>query len=888
MKNSFKKRVGRAALAGATLVGLTATGLAFAAPASAADPTGMVSGPIANATKYLNANGTSFTSYSGDVAALQQGVAKGTIPVWTYPAAGMSGLVTAPDGRCLVGNGSGASTSLAACDNTVIKQIWKGTSAGTFGFGLVNGAGANYYLHLSPVAPAVQIYGAAGENSNLSNGLAATEPAVYGVEALGGYSAVEPTSTTTGASSGSSVVSVKTAGSTLENLRYKATAPAGATFATSGHLNVYSSNGSVFTTILKVPYTDCTVTATTIDCSIPTFTLSPDATNLYFKPTLNLGASMPTGQSNGNVSITDGKATITGTNMLYVSKVAGTAPSIAQPARGATALTGTAQSGYTATVKDSAGNVLGTTTAAANGTWSLPAPANATKVTAYIAPPPASTDRFTYDPAPFAADYVPAASLTSPQPGTGITPESVFTGFGAPGEVVVVSDADGQPLGSAKVGDDGTWAITLDPAPVNGNVDLKVIVTGTDTTLKTLASGSYTMTGSEEPNAYTGPTTGTITPDTVFTGTGTKGETVTITDDQGNVLGTTEIGADGTWSLMLDPAPINGDVNLTVKIGDETVANPKVTMTGSDEAPAYSGPADGETITPDTVFTGTGPKGETVTITDKDGNVLGETTVGDDGQWSLTLDPAPKNGDVNLIVTVGDKKVADTTVTMTGSDEERALTSPAAGDAITPDTEFAGTGNIGDKVEIKDKNGTVLGSAEVGADGTWSTKLSPVPDNGSVDLVIEITGKDNKTETLADNTYEMTESTTKFEILTPNLSETNSIPNGTVFTGKGEPGSTVVITDKDGNTVGNAEVDDQGNWSAPIDGLTEGPNTLTVTYTAPGVDPVSTDLGDIVVVSDDESTPLMDPAIAGGAGLALLAAAGSFLLIRRRRTATQQ
>ncbi|ERK70043.1 hypothetical protein N136_03614, partial [Leifsonia aquatica ATCC 14665] len=100
----------------------------------------------------------------------------------------------------------------------------------------------------------------------------------------------------------------------------------------------------------------------------------------------------------------------------------------------------------------------------------------------------------------------------------------------------------------------------------------------------------------------------------------------------------------------------------------------------------------------------------------------------------------------------------------------------------------------------------------------------------------------------------------------------------------GEPGTTVVITDKDGNTIGSAEVDGDGNWSAPISGLPQGPNNVTITHTTPGADPVSTDLGAIVVVSEDEATPLMDPAIAGGAALALLAAAGAFIGILRRRS----
>ena len=581
---------------------------------------------------------------------------------------------------------------------------------------------------------------------------------------------------------------------------------------------------------------------------------------------------------------------------LQVSdELAQVAPSLTSPLPNSeitpgTVFTGKAEQNTVITVLDK-NKVIGTATAGADKTWSLtldPAPINGTHELTIVA---LGTDGKSV---PLAkGDYTmtqsdEARAYTGPAAGAEITPDTVFTGTGGKGETVVIKDGNGTVLGTTTVGNDGQWSLTLNPVPTNGDVNLVVEITGADEITEQLADTNLVMTGSEEPNAYTGPKAGeTVTPDTVFTGTGTKGETVTITDAQGTVLGSTTIGADGQWSLTLDPAPINGTHELTVTIGDQTVANPSITMTDSDEAPAYSGPQSGDTITPDTVFTGTGGKGETVVITDGAGNVLGTTTVGNDGQWSLTLDPAPKNGDVNLIVTVGDKEVADTNVTMTGSDEERALTSPAAGTSITPDTEFSGTGNIGDKVEIKDKNGTVLGSAEVGADGTWSTTLSPVPNNGSTDLIIEITGKDGKTETLADNTYEMTESTTKFEVLTPNLATDNgAIKNGTVFTGKGEPGSTVVITDNAGNTVGTAEVDDQGNWSAPLSGLRDGPNSLGITYTVPGADPVTTDLGDIVVVSDDESTPLMDPAIAGGAGLALLAAAGAFIGIRRRRTST--
>nr|WP_246397454.1 Ig-like domain-containing protein [Leifsonia aquatica] len=568
------------------------------------------------------------------------------------------------------------------------------------------------------------------------------------------------------------------------------------------------------------------------------------------------------------------------------------APSLASPLPNSeitpgTVFSGEAEQNTVITVLDKDGKTIGTATAGADKTWSLtldPAPINGTVALKVVALDTDGKSTTLADGNYTMTQSDEARAYTGPTSGP-ITPDTAFTGTGAKGETVVIKDGAGTVLGTTTVGPDGHWSTTLNPVPTNGDVNLVIEITGADEITEQLADTNLVMTGSEEPNAYTGPKTGdTVTPDTVFTGTGTKGETVTITDDQGNVLGQTEIGADGTWSLKLDPAPINGDHNLTVTIGDETVANPSITMTGSDEAPAYSGPEDGATITPDTVFTGTGGKGETVVIKDGNGNILAEGVVGDDGQWSLTLDPAPKNGDVNLIIEVGGTKVADTNVVMEGSEDARTVATPGQDGVITPDTVFSGTGIDGDIVNIKDKDGNVLGSVEVGADGSWSTTLSPAPANGDTDLTIEIVTKDGDTIQLADNTYEMTESVNKFEVLTPNLTESTDVKNGDVFTGKGEPGTTVVITDKDGNTIGSAEVDGDGNWSAPISGLPQGPNNVTITHTTPGADPVSTDLGAIVVVSEDEATPLMDPAIAGGAALALLAAAGAFIGILRRRS----
>jgi len=838
VKKTIKKRAGRAAVAGTTLLGLTAAGLAFAAPASAAQGDGMITGPLSTTVYAGMANPLKSTGLVFDLLAaaeLPARVADGSVALWTYPGKGEVGQISL-DGKCLVGAaGTGPlNNTMAPCDDSAIAQKWFGSTGTKFTLHNRSATGRALFADVntlkSQTIDDVSWYTDFAYGLQVSDELAQVAPSLTSPLP---NSEITPGTVFTGQAEQNTVITVLDKDGKLIG---RATAGADKTWSLT--LDPVPINGTHELTIVA---------------------LGTD------------GKSVPLAKGDYTMMQSDEARGYTG------------------PAAGAeitpdTVFTGTGAKGETVVIKDGAGNVLGTTTVGNDGQWSLtlnPVPTNGdVNLVVEITGADEITEQLADTNLVMTGSEEPNA-YTGPKAGETITPDTVFTGTGTKGETVTITDAQGTVLGSTTIGADGQWSLTLDPAPINGTHELTVTIGD-----ETVANPSVTMTDSDEAPAYSGPQSGdTITPDTVFTGTGGKGETVVIKDAQGNVLGTTTVGNDGQWSLTLDPAPINGDVSLVIEINGEKVADVDVTMTGSDEAPAYSGPADGATITPDTVFTGTGGKGETVVITDGAGNVLGETTVGDDGQWSLTLDPAPKNGDVNLIVTVGDKKVADTNVTMTGSDEERALTSPAAGTAITPDTVFSGTGNIGDKVEIKDKNGTVLGSAEVGADGTWSTTLSPVPNNGSTDLVIEITGMDGKTETLADNTYEMTESTTKFEVLTPDLAkDSGAIKNGTVFTGKGEPGSTVVIMDKDGNTVGNAEVDDQGNWSAPLSGLTDGPNNLTISYTAPGEEPVSNNLGGIVVVSDDESTPLMDPAIAGGAGLALLAAAGAFIGIRRRRT----
>lgn len=475
------------------------------------------------------------------------------------------------------------------------------------------------------------------------------------------------------------------------------------------------------------------------------------------------------------------------------------------------------------------------------------------------------------------------SSTTFGGPGASVYAEIIVPSTATPGQQLIgsatVKDSDGvkQTAGAIKVTVEGTIPSasgTAAPGATTGNIKLY------DPTQVTV--GTMTVV------APTGTTFQAVT--------NNISATVTLSDDKKSATMTTSFGVGSATVNARVIVPSTAKPGSTISGGTATVKNAAgiVVTSGAfsvnvaDKPAVLTAPLPGAAITPSTTFSGTGAVGDVVVVTDSKGNAVGNAIVDANGNWSLSLKPAPENGTTNLtFVSSGNggnlTPVAQGDYTMTLSEEVRALTSPEAGATITPDTTFAGTGHVGDTVVIKDKNGNVLGETTVGTDGTWSTTLNPAPNNGDTNLIIEVTGKDGETETIADNTYEMTDSATGFQLLSPDLSKDDgSVKDGTVFTGKAEPGTTVVLTNQDGTVLGEATADVNGDWSTPVTGLPQGPSILTATHTAPGADPVVTDLGQVVVVSDDEATPLMDPAIAGGTALTLLAAAGAFLTIRRR------
>lgn len=185
-----------------------------------------------------------------------------------------------------------------------------------------------------------------------------------------------------------------------------------------------------------------------------------------------------------------------------------------------------------------------------------------------------------------------------------------------------------------------------------------------------------TLTLPEQPNAD-----GAFT----FKGTGTPGSKVEVWAD-GKLLGSTTVGADGTWSLDADlPA---GKHTLTTRTVDASGKVLAESAPLSWEAPALAVPG-AAAVAPTLILPekfeagkpvklgGTGTPGAEVEIVE-DGKGIGKATVGADGTWTYSYTPSA--GEHTLLVrAVGDASLASAPAKL-------SMPAPAAAPATAPAT----------------------------------------------------------------------------------------------------------------------------------------------------------------------------------------------------------
>ncbi|MGV2835631.1 Ig-like domain-containing protein, partial [Pseudomonas shirazensis] len=408
--------------------------------------------------------------------------------------------------------------------------------------------------------------------------------------------------------------------------------------------------------------------------------------------------------------------------------VAVTAPDLTPPAEPANLLlasngvqlSGTAEAGSTVTVRDSAGNVLGSVVAASNGTFqvtlnSVQANGQTLQVTATdaagnVSQPGSFTAPDTTPPAA-AANLAVAANGAS------------LAGTGEAGATVAVRAADGTLLGTGTVAADGRFTVNLSPAAIVGS---NLSVVQSDASGNASPAETVTAPGSLAPDI---PGNLLLAADGLsVTGSGTPDSTVTVYGPGGVVLGTAVVAAGGTFTVALNSVQANGETLQVSAVGTDGSASLPATL----QAPDTTAPqplselqlaSDGLTLT------GRGEPGARVSISGPGGLDLGEGVVGADGRFSLQLTAPQRNGEALSASQTDAAGNESNSVNLTAPD---LLAPNAPGNlAVTGGgTLLGGTGEAGSKVTVLAADGSVLGSGIVRDDGSFQVSLNPIQANG--------------------------------------------------------------------------------------------------------------------------------------------------------------
>ncbi|WP_151808151.1 Ig-like domain-containing protein, partial [Acinetobacter ursingii] len=300
-----------------------------------------------------------------------------------------------------------------------------------------------------------------------------------------------------------------------------------------------------------------------------------------------------------------------------------------------------------------------------------------------------------------------------------------------------------------------------------------------------------------------------------------------VKDQDGNVIGTAEVGEDGNYVVELSPAQNSGEdltVNATDKAGnvspDVSVSTPDTT---APDAPTAVLNEDGSQIT------GTGEPGSTIEVKDQDGNVIGTAEVGEDGNYVVELSPAQNSGEdltVNatdkagnvspdVIINTPDTTAPEAIIEITGISEDTGV----AGDFITRDTSLTIQGTVGalqagEKAQISVDGGTTWSDLTV-SNGTWSYADSRTLTDDSYTYQVRVI--DNAGNVGSTDSQIVTVDTTAPNAPTDVEIKANEDDTATII-GKGEPGTTVVVTPPGGGDPIESVVKPDGTFEVSVPG----------------------------------------------------------------------
>ena len=475
---------------------------------------------------------------------------------------------------------------------------------------------------------------------------------------------------------------------------------------------------------------------------------------------------------------------------------------------------GTAEVGTTIEVRDAAGTVLGTATTGTDG-----------KYTVTLAPGKATANQTL-------SVVAKNASGTESQPATATTPADVtaptvdnitgnsgsgyeITGTADPNTTIEVRDPAGAVIGTGTSDANGDFTVTLPTGTTNPGDTLTVI-------------GKDNAGNESQPTEVLVPADATVTAPTVtgvtgnsvagyqVTGTADPNATIEIRDADGNVIATGTADGTGSFAVNLPAGTANANETLTALAKDPAgnTSTPTTFQTPADEVVA---PPSVDKVTGNTTqgyqVTGTAELGTTIEVRATDGTVLGTAITGPTGQYTVTLasGKATAKQTVNVVAKNDTGLESQPTTAMTPAD----VTTPTIGD-ITGDSttgyEITGTADPNTTIEVRNPDGTIIGTTTTDDQGNFTVDLPSGAANPGDTLTV--VGKDGDGNESQPTEVTVPEDAT---VAAPTVTTvTGTTATGYQVTGTAEPNVTIEIHNEAGLVIATGTTDGTGAFTITL------------------------------------------------------------------------
>ncbi|MFC0309891.1 Ig-like domain-containing protein [Gallibacterium trehalosifermentans] len=245
--------------------------------------------------------------------------------------------------------------------------------------------------------------------------------------------------------------------------------------------------------------------------------------------------------------------------------------------------------------------------------------------------------------------------------------------------------------------------------------------------------------------------------------------------------------------------------------------------------------------------------GATVTIKDENGQPIGTGTADENGNFTVNLNP-PKNNGETLTVEASDKAGNTSVPATVTADDKTAPTIEADSLDISDDgSQVSGKTEPSATVTIKDENGQPIGTGTADENGNFTVNLNPPKNNGET-LTVEASDKAGNTSVPATVTADDKTAPT-IEADSLDISD-----DGSQVSGKTEPGATVTIKDENGQPIGTAIADNNGNFDVSINPAKTNGETLTAEATdkAGNKSEPATVVADGSAPTEDKTAPVIE------------------------------